>query len=286
MLRGIVRTLRPHQWVKNLFVLAPLVFGRQLMAPVAQRHAAIAVVVFCLLSGAVYAFNDVRDREADRQHPQKCQRPIASGVISVQLALTLSAGLAAMGLGAAYWVNPWLALVAAGYLANNLLYTLWLKHVAYIDVGSIAAGFVLRVVAGAVAIAVPASTWLLLCTAELALFLGLGKRAHELAAVEGSATRQALRGYRVEIVRTAMLILAGATSATYIAYTQALHTVQFFGTSKLIFTAPFAVLGIARFLDLALWHRRADSPTEAMLRDWLFIANLAAWGVVTMLIVY
>jgi 4-hydroxybenzoate polyprenyltransferase len=288
---ALLRTLRPHQWVKNGFVLAPLVFSRHLLDASYATRAGLAFLAFCLVSGAVYAFNDVRDVDADRAHPIKKHRPIASGALAERTALVASGVLAAAGLGLAYALDWRAGIAATVYLGQNLAYSLSLKHVAFVDVALIASGFLLRVLAGAYAIRVPASPWLLICTALLALFLALGKRAHELAAAtrDGRAigeTRAALAGYRLPMVRATMLVLAGLTSAAYVLYTLSPATVAFFGTDQLVWSAPLPALGIARFLQLALWRPRDDSPTEAMLRDPLFLAIVGVWAAVVILIVY
>lgn len=288
---ALLRTLRPHQWVKNLFVVAPLVFAKHLFDRPYAVRAVLATLAFCALSGAVYAFNDVRDVEGDRKHPTKRHRPIAAGHLRERTALIWAAILATAAISGAALIDGRLALVCGGYLVQNLAYSLWLKQVAFVDVLLIAAGFLLRVQAGAYAIDVPASPYLLACTGLLATFLGLGKRAHELAwaAKSGGAiggTRAALAGYRVPVVRAAMLVLAVATCVVYVLYTQDHHTVVSFGTRQLVWSAPFAVVGIARFLTLALWRPRQDSPTEAMLRDPLFLANLVAWGTTIVALVY
>lgn len=291
MVRALIRTVRPHQWVKNGFVVAPLVFARKLEDPSYALRSGIAFLAFCALSAAVYAFNDVRDVEADRAHPTKRNRPIAAGQLSERAALIAAAVLALVGLGAAFALDWRAGVCATLYLAQNLAYSLKLKHVAFVDVGLIAAGFLLRVLAGAFAIRVPASEWLLLCTALLALFLALGKRAHELAAAtrsgrEVGATRAALAGYRLPGVRIVMAILGAATAVAYALYTRDAHTITFFGTDRLVWTAPLPALGILRFLVLALWRPRADSPTEAMLRDPIFLGIVAAYAGVVLYIVY
>ena len=288
---ALVRTLRPHQWVKNAFVLAPLVFSKHLLDSSYVVRAALATLCFCALSGAVYAFNDVRDVDADRNHPTKKHRPIAAGALSERAALIASVVLATAALTGAALLSTNLALVCGVYLVQNLLYSLRLKQVAFVDVMLIAGGFLLRVYAGAVAIDVPASPYLLWCTVLLALFLGLGKRAHEMAWAQkagrgGAATRAALAGYSPRLVRVSMGVLAVATSVAYVLYTQDSHTVQFFGTRQLVWSSPFAAIGIVRFMQLALWNPRADSPTEAMLRDVPFILNLLAWAGVIVWIVY
>jgi 4-hydroxybenzoate polyprenyltransferase len=288
--RALVRTMRPRQWVKNIFVAAPLVFSRHLGDPAYALRAAFAVLAFCALSGAVYAFNDVRDAEADREHATKRSRPIAARELSEPAALVWAAVLALGALAGCLALSPALAGIAGLYLVQNLAYSLGLKKIAFVDVGLIASGFLLRVLAGAAAIAVPASRWLLLCTALLALFLGLGKRGHELLwaarTQRANATRTALAGYRIEVVRVAMIGLAVITCAAFIAYTLWPHTIEFFGTDRLVYVAPFVVIGVIRFLILALWKTSAESPTDAMLRDPWFLIDLAGATATTIYVIY
>ena len=289
--RAIVKTLRPHQWVKNIFVAAPLVFAKHLEDASYAIRAGLAVAAFCMLAGAVYAYNDVKDVEADRAHPTKRKRPIAAGHLSERLAMMVAGVLAVAGLGTAFALAPMAGVWAAVYLVQNLAYSLKLKQVAFIDVILIAAGFILRVMAGGAAIHVAPSPWLLACTGLLAMFLGLGKRAHELARAKRAggdvrATRAALAGYHPVAVQWAMIALALATIGAYVAYTLDAHTIHFFGTRKLVWTAPLGALGILRFADLALRKGGEDSPTDAMLRDPLFLANGLAFAAVVLAIVY
>lgn len=286
MLVSVVRTLRPRQWVKNLFVLAPLVFSKHLFDVDLAGRAGIAALAFCALSGAVYAFNDVRDAKDDRNHPIKRHRPIAAGKLGEKTALVLAAVLAVCALAAAFAVAPGVAIAAAGYLAINLAYSLYLKRLAFVDVTLIAAGFIVRVVAGAVAIGVEASPWLLACTALLSAMMGFGKRAHELGQMGSGTTRAALAGYRLGALRWVLLVLAVATTAAYALYTQDSRTVAFFGTRRLLFTLPFCVLGIARFLQLAIFRPRQASPTDAILRDGLFLSNMVVWTAAVLAIIY
>jgi len=287
---ALVKTLRPHQWVKNVFVGAALVFSHNLTDAALLARAAVAFGAFCLISGAVYTFNDVRDVAADRAHPTKRHRPIAAGQLSENTALVAAGVLAAVALAASAALAWPLAAIVAGYLVQNIAYSVKLKHVAFVDIVLIASGFLLRVLAGAVAIGVPASGWLLACTALLALFFGLGKRAHELAWAEraGGAveTRAALAGYRIPVVRAAMIGLALATCAAYVAYTVDARTVRDFGTDKLAYSAPFVALGILRFMFLALWYPKDEPPTEAMLKDPWFLLDLAGATAVVLYIIY
>jgi decaprenyl-phosphate phosphoribosyltransferase len=286
---ALLKTIRPHQWVKNVFVAAALVFSRHLGDHVYVLRTAAAIAAFCMLSGAVYAFNDVRDVEEDRQHPTKKNRPIAAGQLSERAALTWAAVFAAVALGGCVLLSWKLALFALAYFVQNLAYSVKLKHIAFIDVLVIANGFLLRVLAGAAAIDVPASRWLLLCTALLALFFGLGKRAHELAWAERSGakteTRAALAGYNIPVIRVIMSILLLVTSGAYFAYTVDPHTVEFFGTKNLPYSSPFVVFGLLRFMSLALWWPKDDPPTEAMLKDpWCLLDFVAATATVVYII--
>lgn len=287
-LRALVKTLRPHQWVKNLFVAAPLVFAKRLTDGHALAVTIGAVVTFSALSGAIYALNDVLDIDKDRAHPAKRHRPVASGTLSLRAALTAALVLALLALGAAAILAIPFFLVAAAYLVLNLLYSLCLKRIAFLDVASIAAGFLLRVLGGAYAIAVAPSGWLLACTGLLAAFLGFGKRAHELLQLTSGAgkARPVLEQYNLDHLRLALYALGGATSVAYVFYTRSAHTVSFFGTEQMIFTSPFCVVGIARFLYLVMRRPEGDSPTDEMLRDGLFMANLALWGATVLAIIY
>jgi 4-hydroxybenzoate polyprenyltransferase len=287
---ALIRTIRPHQWIKNLLVATPLVFARHLGDLEYVLYTGLAVLAFCALSGAVYAFNDVRDAASDRLHPLKRHRPIAAGELSERAAMTWSAVLAIGALVGCLLIDWKLAAFAAAYLIQNVAYTLKLKQIAFVDVTMIASGFILRVLAGAAAIDVPVSRWLLLCTALLAMLLGFGKRAHELAWAErnggSTSTRAALAGYRLPVLRVAMYALAVVTFAAFTAYTRAEHTVEYFGTDRLVYSTPFVAIGIVRFLFLALWSPKDDSPTEAMLKDPWFLLDLGAAAVMMLYVIY
>jgi 4-hydroxybenzoate polyprenyltransferase len=287
---AFIKTLRPHQWVKNLFVAVPLVFARHLTESAYVIKSALAVLAFCMLSGAVYTFNDVRDVEADRAHPTKKNRPIAAGKISENTALVFAGALAVAALGGCFALEPLLGVYATAYLAQNVAYSMKLKQIAFVDVGLITSGFILRVLGGAAAIAVPVSEWLIICTALVAMFFGLGKRAHELAWAERAGqtteTRAALAGYRIGVVRLALYVLAVITCVAYVAYTVDERTVHEFHTDKLAYSVPFVALGLLRYLYLALWRPKDDSPTEAMLKDPWFLLDLAAAAATILYIIY
>jgi 4-hydroxybenzoate polyprenyltransferase len=299
MVRGLVKTLRPHQWVKNLFVMAPMFFHKDVFVTasgipalnlIVTGRAAIATLVFCLLAGAVYTINDLVDVDADRVHPVKRYRPIASGMVSQNLARALAAALVVVSLGMAYAIHWSFAAVALVYFVENLAYSFKLKKVAYLDVALIAFGFVLRVVAGGQATNVHVSYYMLACTALLALFLGFGKRRHELALENAGKQRAALEAYSAHSLNIALGITGAATAATYVAYTLDHETRAFFHSDYLWLTVPFTVFGIVRFLWLVSGKAgrglRAESPTQEMLRDVPFVLNLVLWGVVVVAIVY
>ena len=301
VVKGLIKTIRPHQWVKNLFVMAPMFFHKDLFGTAVSGDptlnlkvagkAFLATAVFCLLAGAVYTINDLVDVEADRVHPVKRQRPIASGAVPESLARAFAGLLVVMTLGFSFIKINWaFAAVAALYFAENIAYSFKLKKIAFLDVGLIAFGFVLRVVAGGLATDTKVSWYMLACTALLALFLGFGKRRHELEGEHAGKQRAALEAYSKGSLTTALAITGLATAATYFAYTLDKDTEAFFHTDKLWLTVPFTVFGIGRFLMLVSGRagrgRKAESPTQEMLSDVPFVLNLVLWVVAIVAIVY
>jgi decaprenyl-phosphate phosphoribosyltransferase len=287
-LAGLLQTLRPHQWVKNVFVLAPLVFAKEIFAPELLSHAAAAFVVFCMLAGSIYTINDIADVEADRVHPVKRFRPIASGRVPLAWGRAFAVVLVLVALSSAASFGLGFSLVAGAYLALNLAYSAKLKRVAYLDVGCISAGFVLRVVGGGYATHIQVSKYLLLCTALLALFLGFGKRRHELAVAAGKASlqRAALEGYSKRGLDWALGLTAITTIATYLSYTLDSRTRAFFHTDALWISTLFVVLGVGRFLQLVSSRPKAESPTQEMLHDGPFVAVMLMWVGLVMWVVY
>jgi 4-hydroxybenzoate polyprenyltransferase len=288
MLRAVVKSLRPHQWVKNLFVAAPLVFARRIGDVPAALRTAAALAIFCLLSSAVYLVNDLADLEKDRAHPVKRLRPLASGAMSPALGRALAAALALGALGGAALLAPAFFAVALGYLVLNLAYSGGLKRVAFVDVACLSTGFLLRVLGGAVAIPVAPSRWLLACTLLLSALLGFGKRAHELrvAGDSGRAQRDALGGYRLGVLQPLLAALGVCTTAMYLAYTRSPHARELFRTGRLAWTVPFVAFGVFRFILIASRKTDAESPTESMLRDLPFVANLVLYAAAVLVILY
>jgi decaprenyl-phosphate phosphoribosyltransferase len=288
MVVALLKTCRPHQWIKNLFVAAPLLFSRRIDDSTAAVRTIIAVGCFCLLSSAVYLLNDIVDVERDRAHPLKRHRPIASGALPVRVARIAAAAFAATALVVGAVLSPMLAGVEAGYLTLNIAYSFWLKRIPFVDVACIAFGFLLRVLAGAFAIPVAPSGWLLTCTLLLASLLGFGKRAHELRISDDKRRSQriVLERYRPGVLRKVLLTLAVLTTGTYAAYTQSQHAQGFFGTRRLAFTIPFVAFGVARFLWITGSKLDAESPTDSMLRDKPFLLNLVLYVLTIVLVIY
>lgn len=287
MILALIRTLRPRQWVKNSFVAAPLFFSLRLLDTHSVQRTFAAVALFSLISGCVYVLNDLVDVEADRAHPKKCNRPIASGALPVGAARRfLYVAVPIVG-GLSLLLQPLFAAVLGTYFVLNVAYSLRLKEIAYLDVLLIAVFFILRVLAGSFAIEVPASPWLLGCTFLLALFLGFGKRAHELAtATDARKQRAALARYDLPSLRWILHGLAIAVVVTYAAYTRSPQTVQAFGTDALLYAVPLPAIAIVRFIHLATRNKDSESPTDGMLRDPIFMAALLLYVITTVGILY
>jgi decaprenyl-phosphate phosphoribosyltransferase len=287
---GMLRTLRPHQWIKNLFVVAPVVFAKQITHPSIIRGAVGAFVIFCLLAGCIYTLNDLADVESDRIHPVKRNRPIAAGVVPVPVARAMLAVLLLTCIGASIWLSlsaSWgFAAVAGGYFVLNTAYSFKLKKIAYLDVSCIAAGFVLRVLAGGFATKTDVSGYMLACTALLALFLGFGKRRHELASKTATKQRAALERYSARALFWALAVTGFAAIGAYLAYTLDGHTRGFFRSEWLWLTTIHPVVGVLRFLQLVRGSPKAESPTQEMLRDTPFVVNLILWVIEVVAIVY
>lgn len=281
--------MRPIQWSKNLFVLAPLVFAGGLFTPLAAGRGLLGFAAFCAAASAVYLFNDLKDREADRQHPLKRHRPIAAGEVSVGAAAVSAAALGLLSAALSVALGWPFAVLIALYLLLNGAYTLGLKRVVILDVMIISACFVLRVLAGAAAVEVTVSRFLILCTTFVALLLVLAKRRHELLLLgEEDAARQrdVLERYSAPLLDQMMNVVTASAVVSYALYAMAPETVEKYNTQHLVYTIPMVLFGIFRFLYLV--HKEEDprNPTESMITDMPFVLNLAFWGASVLLIVY
>ncbi|HEX7088154.1 MAG TPA: decaprenyl-phosphate phosphoribosyltransferase [Vicinamibacterales bacterium] len=285
---NLLVSVRPGEWTKNTFVFAGLIFGRQLTEPGAVAASIAAFLIFCALAGAVYLVNDVADRERDRQHPRKRFRPIASGALSPRVALGTAAVLIAGGLTASWWLRPAFGAVATTYVSLLALYSGPLKHIVIIDVLTIAIGFVLRVAAGAIAVDVPMSQWLLVCTILLALFMGLSKRRHELTLLADGAIghRRILQEYSPYLLDQMISVVTASTLMAYVFYAISEETAAKFGTSLLGLTIPFPLYGIFRYLYLVHHREGGGSPAELLLNDRPLLACVALWGLAVVVIIY
>ena len=287
MLTAVVASLRPRQWIKNLFVLAGLIFAQRLFTPDVWT-ALGAFAIFCALSGAVYLVNDVTDVARDRAHPVKRTRPVAAGRLPVGAALGVAVALGAVGLALSACVGRGFLATAVAYVVLVVAYSVWLKHVVIVDVLVVAAGYVLRAVAGALAIRVEISGWLLICTILLALFLTLGKRRHEVMTLEtaAAAQRPILAEYSPALLDQMIAVVTASTVTAYALYTMSPETVAKFHTQLLPATLPLVLYGVFRYLYLLYQRRLGGNPSEVFLTDRALLVSSLVWLLAVLLIIY
>jgi len=284
----LVKTLRVYQWPKNLLVFAALLFAEQLLIPHQVLRSLLAFAAFCAASSAMYIFNDLRDMEADRIHPAKRRRPLASGALSRRAGIALLAGCLALAVVLSALLGTKFLLIVFFYLALTSSYTLFLKYVLLVDVLVVAMGFVVRAIAGAIALDVAFSDWLVVCTLFLALFLGLSKRRHEIALLDDEAIRhrEVLGQYNVPFLDSLNLIVAGATLITYTIYTCSPEVVERLGTDKMYLTLPFVVYGLFRYLYLVHVNHQGGDPSQLLLQDRSLGVAVILWGLACVGIIY
>ncbi len=287
-MKDIFKLIRVPQWIKNFFVFIPLVYSRNLFHTDYLIKSLTAFFIFCLLSSVVYVINDIIDAEADRHHPLKKMRPIASGKISNANGITIAIILLALGLLLSIYTNSMFKIFAGLYLVINIFYSFKLKHLVLLDIFSIAAGFMIRVTAGALNISVEISSWLILTTMFLSLFLAVMKRRSELvvAGDEQSSTRKVLEFYSTNFIDQMATIAAASVIISYALYTVSLRTVTVFQTEHLIYTTPFVVFGIFRYMYLVINHNKGENTTEIMVTDIPMIMNILLYSLTTIVIVY
>jgi len=289
VLVDLIVALRPRQWTKNLLVFAALLFAQKAADPTAVVEAVEAFLVFCLLAGGVYIINDTLDVEQDRLDPIKRNRPLASGRLSLPCAVSFAVMLVVLGLVGAYLAAGTLLLkVGLAYVGINLLYSGFLKHVVIIDVFAVASGFVLRAVAGAAAIHAVISPWLIICTLLLALFLALAKRRGELMTLgeEASNHRPSLAEYSPELLDQMISVMTASTLMSYALYTISDRTVALVGSTNLLYTIPFVIYGIFRYLYLVHQKGLGGHPDRALLRDWPLMVNVLLYAATVGVIIY
>jgi 4-hydroxybenzoate polyprenyltransferase len=284
---NIIKTMRPKQWAKNMVVFAALVFDRQLTHLTSVWHTFLGFVLFCLISSLVYFINDLEDVNSDRQHPEKKNRPIASGQLPVGVAYIVIALLLVVSVIGSVLLSPQFALVGLAYFLMNLAYTFWLKHIALLDVLIIAAGFVLRVAAGVMLIHVERfSPWLYVVTTLLALYLGFGKRRAELALLAGTATshRKVLAGYTVPLLDQLITVVSSTTIVAYSLYTFSAPNLP--ENHTMMLTIPFALYGIFRYMYLIHVKNHGGSPEEMLFKDRPLQLAILLWGLAVIIIFY
>jgi 4-hydroxybenzoate polyprenyltransferase len=288
-----IAAMRPLQWSKNLVVLAALIFSRNLFHADMVARSAEALGIFCLLSASIYIFNDLLDYERDRVHPVKSRRPIASGGIPKGSAFVEAAVLGAVGLGLAGLLGTGFMRIAGVYYVLMIVYSLGLKNAVALDVLIISLGFVLRAIAGVEALkpvepGVVISPWLLVCTLFLALFLGFSKRRHEITLLSEDAARhrKSLDDYTVEFLDAVIAVVMAATMIAYSIYTIWPATVAKFNTAGLIYTVPFVVYGLFRYMYLVVVRNKGGSPSEILVSDTPLVIDILLWLVVAALVLY
>jgi 4-hydroxybenzoate polyprenyltransferase len=280
--------MRAKQWVKNLFVYAGLIFSRNLMDPHLFIKVTLGFALFSLMASSMYLFNDIRDIGNDRNHRDKQKRPIAAGKLKISTAYTVSAVLAAFSLATAFWLEPKFFVILALYGVVSVAYSIRLKHMVIVDIMIIGFGFVLRVIAGTVLAEVSPSDWLIICTMTISLFFGFSKRRQELVLAGNNAggQRLVLESYSLPFLDQMIAVVTGCTVISYALYTVSSETVARFGTRNLVFTIPFVLYGIFRYLYLVYRRVSGENPTEMIMKDTPSVVNVVLWFVVVLIVVY
>lgn len=287
-LKYVLLSMRPEQWIKNLFVFTPLLFSKNLFDVTKDIQALAGFIVFCMITGCTYIINDLIDIEKDKLHPIKSQRPLPSGRLRKKTAVIAATLVCCAGLFPAFLVDTLFGIIVLIYFLLNVGYSIYLKNIVIIDVVTIAAGFVLRVVGGAVIISVISSQWLILCTILLSLFLGFSKRRHELILLEDTAMdhRKVLEYYNPYFLDQMISVVTASTLICYALYAMSKDTIEKLGTPKLIYTIPFVLYGIFRYLYLVHQKEKGGSPTEVLLTDKPMIINVILWIAASTIFIY
>lgn len=290
-IKNILSIIRPHQWIKNVFVMVPLFFGGSLLDSTDIIASLIAVLAFSFIASSIYCLNDIIDVEDDRRHPVKRNRPIASGKVSVKQGYVCMAMMVALSFGLATLIGEQamgVAAVLGTYFLLNIAYCLWLKRFAIVDVCVIAFGFVLRLLVGGLATCIELSNWIVLMTFLLTLFLSLAKRRDDVVRMNetGHAPRKNTIRYNLEFINQAITITATVTLVCYIMYTVSPEVEKRIGTRYLYLTTVFVLLGILRYLQLTLVDNKSGDPTKTMLRDRMMQIVVALWLLAFLLIIY
>ena len=284
---SILSTFRPHHWVKNLIIYAPVFFSGRFTQANLMYKATLAFICFCIISSAIYIINDVCDKSEDQWHTNKRRRPIANGDISSHTAIAMSIILIIIGLSLTAFLNRFVLIYLLAYIIINIAYSLVLKHIAIIDVLTISLGFVLRILTGGVAVSVEPSYWLVLCTVMISIFLGFTKRRVELVSVtnEQNNSRPVLNDYSVTFLDHVISIVTGATILAYALYTVDQHTQKLLGTNSMFLTLPFVIYGLLRYIYIIYHLKKETEPVDTLIRDIPSVLNFLLWAVTSLIIV-
>jgi len=288
MIQALIISMRPKQWTKNLIIFAAVIFSLHFFEISYFFKTILSFILFTLVSGSVYLYNDLKDIEEDRLHPVKSKRPIVSGKLSKKTAYFFLIVLALVGIISSFYLNISLGWIVAGYFILHILYSNYLKHIVIFDIFCIAAGFVMRAAAGAVVINVEISSWLLVCTILLSLFLAMGKRRSELVELADDANkhRKILEHYSLTLLDQMISVVTAATVVSYSLYTMSEETIQKFHTSNLKYTIPFVLYGIFRYLYIIHKGDKAGAPEKALYTDISLLGNLILFAVAVGIILY
>ncbi|MEM6801982.1 MAG: decaprenyl-phosphate phosphoribosyltransferase [Bacteroidota bacterium] len=289
MLKNYLSLLRPHQYIKNLFLFLPAFFSLQIKDVEVLLRTALAFVAFCCMASAVYILNDYKDREADREHPQKKHRPLAAGTIGIAQAFILMGTLIILSFISSIYLGKTVFYLLSAYVFINVLYSFKLKHIAIVDIFIIALGFVLRIAVGAYAAPEPIhySKWIIIMTFLGALFLALAKRRDDvLLAAKGQKVRKSIDGYNLEFINGAMIIMASVLIVAYISYTIAPEIQENFGSEFLYLTVAFVILGVLRYLQITFVEEKSGNPTQILLKDLFLQITILAWILTFIILIY
>ncbi|MGB9750405.1 MAG: decaprenyl-phosphate phosphoribosyltransferase [Caldisericia bacterium] len=285
-MRDFLNLIRIKQWIKNLFIFAPLLFSKNLFDKYLFLETFIAFILLSLLTSGLYIFNDIKDLENDKHHPIKKERPLAKGVFSKKFAIFISILFISISLISSFFINYKLTLIFIFYIFINVLYTIFLKKIVIIDVFVIALNFTLRIFSGSIVTGISISSWLILCTLFLSLFLGFSKRRFEIISLKENANkhREVLSSYSIELLDKIIIVLATSTILSYALYTVSIETKEKFGES-LVYTIPFVIYGILRYLYL-IYKTNEGEPTKLVTEDISLLLTIALWIVISILFIY
>ena len=283
-----LKLLRPKDWAKNLFLFVPLFFGREIFNLGKLFHVALGFIAFSCIASCIYIINDYRDREDDRKHPVKCNRPLASGAVKPSTALVICGALLVIGFALAWWIRDKFFFVLGIYFLINLAYSLGLKAISILDIIILATGFVLRIKGGSVISYVPLSEWIIIMVFLLAVFMAIGKRRDDvlLKLSSGTDMRKSIKGYNLEFLNILLAFVCAVIVVAYLMYTMSPVTIANTGSTRLYYTCIFVLAGIMRYLQIIYISTDSGSPTKILYKDRFIQITLVLWGISYILLLY